>query len=185
MVAAGLVIALGGEPSKVFAALEHLKGAPGRLEKVAFAASGAPIYVDYAHTPDSLEKVLTAIRPHATGKLHVIFGCGGDRDKGKRPLMGSAASKNADLVIVTDDNPRSEDPATIRKEALAGAPGAREIGDRAEAIRTGIAGLKSGDILVIAGKGHETGQIVGDEVRPFSDRDEAVKAAVSLGGRAA
>ena len=182
LVAAGLVIGLGSEPPKVFAALEHLKGAPGRLEKVAFAASGAPIYVDYAHTPDSLEKVLAAIRPHVTGKLHVIFGCGGDRDKGKRPLMGEAASKNADLVIVTDDNPRSEDAATIRKEALAGAPGAREIGDRAQAIRTGIAGLKNGDILVIAGKGHETGQIVGNEVRPFSDRDEAVKAALSLGG---
>jgi UDP-N-acetylmuramoyl-L-alanyl-D-glutamate--2,6-diaminopimelate ligase len=185
LVAAGLVIGLGGEPSKVFAALEHLKGAPGRLEKVAFAASGAPIYVDYAHTPDSLEKVLTAIRPHVTGKLHVIFGCGGDRDKGKRPLMGSAAAKNADLVTVTDDNPRGEDAATIRKEALAGAPGAREIGDRAEAIRTGIAALEAGDILVIAGKGHETGQIVGIQVRPFSDRDEAVKAALSLGGRAA
>src|SRR5579871_4293027 len=153
LVAAGLVIGLGEEPAKVFAALEHLKGAPGRLEKVAFAASGAPIYVDYAHTPDSLEKVLTAIRPHVTGKLHVIFGCGGDRDKGKRPLMGEAAAKFADLVIVTDDNPRSEDPATIRKAALAGAPGAREIGDRAEAIRAAVAALKSGDILVIAGKG--------------------------------
>ena len=147
--------------------------------------SGAPIYVDYAHTPDSLEKVLTAIRPHVTGKLHVIFGCGGDRDKGKRPLMGEAAAKFADHVIVTDDNPRSEDAATIRKEALAGAPGAREIGDRAEAIREGIAALKAGDILIIAGKGHETGQIVGSETRPFSDRDEAVKAALSLGGRAA
>ncbi len=185
LVAAGLVIGLGEEPSKVFAALEHLKGAPGRLEKVAFAASGAPIYVDYAHTPDSLEKVLTAIRPHVTGKLHVIFGCGGDRDKGKRPLMGKAASNYADTVIVTDDNPRGEDAAAIRKEALAGARGAREIGDRAEAIRTGIAALESGDILVIAGKGHETGQIVGSEVRPFSDHDEAVKAALALGGRAA
>jgi len=185
LVAAGLVIGLGEDPEKVFAALEHLKGAPGRLEKVAFAASGAPIYVDYAHTPDSLEKVLTAIRPHVTGKLHVIFGCGGDRDKGKRPLMGAAAAKNADLVIVTDDNPRSEDAATIRKEALGGAPGAREIGDRAEAIRTTIAALKSGDFLVIAGKGHETGQIVGNEIRPFSDREQAVKAALSLGGRTA
>jgi UDP-N-acetylmuramoyl-L-alanyl-D-glutamate--2,6-diaminopimelate ligase len=185
LVAAGLVIGLGEEPSRVFAALEHLKGAPGRLEKVAFAASGAPIYVDYAHTPDSLEKVLTALRPHASGKLHVIFGCGGDRDKGKRPLMGEAATRFADNVIVTDDNPRSEDAATIRKEVLAGASGAREIGDRAEAIRVGVAALKSGDILVIAGKGHETGQIVGSEVRPFSDRVEAVKAALSLGGRTA
>jgi UDP-N-acetylmuramoyl-L-alanyl-D-glutamate--2,6-diaminopimelate ligase len=185
LVAAGLVIGLGEDPAKVFTALERLKGAPGRLEKVAYAASGAPIYVDYAHTPDSLEKVLTAIRPHVTGKLHVIFGCGGDRDKGKRPLMGEAAAKFADDVIITDDNPRSEDPETIRKQALAGAPGAREISDRAEAIRTGIAALGSGDILVIAGKGHETGQIVGSEVRPFSDREEAAKAAKSLGGRSA
>ncbi|MEJ0043836.1 MAG: cyanophycin synthetase [Rhizomicrobium sp.] len=185
MVAAALVIGLGGDADKVFAALEHLKGAPGRLEKVAVAASGAPIYVDYAHTPDSLEKVLAAIRPHVTGKLHVVFGCGGDRDKGKRPLMGEAAANNADVVIVTDDNPRSEDAAAIRRQALAAAPGAREIGDRALAIREGIAALGPGDILIIAGKGHETGQIVGSEVRPFSDRDEAVKAALALGGRAA
>lgn len=185
LVAAGLVIGLGGDPGKVFTALEHLKGAPGRLEKVAFAASGAPIYVDYAHTPDSLEKVLTALRPHVTGKLLVIFGCGGDRDKGKRSLMGGAATKFADLVIVTDDNPRSEDAAAIRKQVLAGAPGAREIADRAEAIRAGISALGRGDILVIAGKGHETGQIVRTEVRPFSDRDEAVKSALSLGGCAA
>jgi UDP-N-acetylmuramoyl-L-alanyl-D-glutamate--2,6-diaminopimelate ligase len=185
LVAAGLVIGLGGNAAKVFAALEHLKGAPGRLEKVAVAASGAPIYVDYAHTPDSLEKVLTAIRPHVAGKLHVVFGCGGDRDKGKRPLMGEAAAKNADVVIVTDDNPRTEDAATIRKEALAGAPGAREIGDRAEAIREGIAALGAGDILIIAGKGHEPYQIVGTESLHFSDREEAVKAALTLGGRAA
>jgi UDP-N-acetylmuramoyl-L-alanyl-D-glutamate--2,6-diaminopimelate ligase len=184
LVAAALVIGLGEKPSRVFCALSHLKGAPGRLEKVAFAKSGAPIYVDYAHTPDSLEKVLTAIRPHVTGKLHVIFGCGGDRDKGKRPLMGEAAAKYADVVIVTDDNPRSEDAATIRKEALAGSPGAREIGDRAKAIHEGIAALGEGDILVVAGKGHETGQIIGSETRPFSDRDEAVKAAVALGGKA-
>jgi UDP-N-acetylmuramoyl-L-alanyl-D-glutamate--2,6-diaminopimelate ligase len=184
LVAAGLVIGLGEKPSRVFCALAHLKGAPGRLEKVAFAKSGAPIYVDYAHTPDSLEKVLTAIRPHVTGKLHVIFGCGGDRDKGKRPLMGEAAAKYADVVIVTDDNPRSEDAATIRKEALAGCPGAQEIGDRAKAIHDGIAALNEGDILIIAGKGHETGQIIGSETRPFSDRDEAVKAAIALGGKA-
>jgi len=183
LVAAGLVIGLGEKPSKVFCALSHLKGAPGRLEKVAFAKSGAPIYVDYAHTPDSLEKVLTAIRPHVTGRLHVVFGCGGDRDTGKRPLMGEAAAKFADVVIVTDDNPRSEDPAAIRREALAGAPGAREIGDRALAIHEAIADLRDGDILVIAGKGHETGQIVGSETRPFSDRAEAVKAATALGGR--
>jgi UDP-N-acetylmuramoyl-L-alanyl-D-glutamate--2,6-diaminopimelate ligase len=129
--------------------------------------------------------VLSAIRPHAKGRVHVIFGCGGDRDKGKRPLMGEAATKFSDVVIVTDDNPRSEDAAAIRKQALVGAPGAREIADRAEAIRAGISALKSGDILVIAGKGHEMGQIVGNEIRPFSDRDEAVKAALSFGGRVA
>jgi UDP-N-acetylmuramoyl-L-alanyl-D-glutamate--2,6-diaminopimelate ligase len=185
LVAAGLAIGLGDPANKVFAALTQLKGAAGRLEKVAYAKSGAAVYVDYAHTPDALETVLRAIRPHVANKLRVVFGCGGDRDKGKRPLMGAAAAKLADDVIVTDDNPRSEDPATIRKEALAGAPGAREIGDRAEAIRDAIASLKTGDILVIAGKGHESGQIVGNEVRPFLDKDEAIKAALMLGGRAA
>ncbi len=185
LVAAGLAIGLGEDAAKVFAALATLKGAPGRMEKVAFAASGAPVYVDYAHTPDSLEKVLEALRPHTANKLHVVFGCGGDRDKGKRPLMGAVAAKLADAVIVTDDNPRSEDPATIRAEILAAAPGAREIGDRAEAIRAGIAALGKGDVLVLAGKGHETGQYIKGEVRPFSDRDEAIKAALALGGRAA
>ena len=185
LVAAGLVIGLGEDPAKVFAALEHLKGAPGRLEKVACAASGGAIFVDYAHTPDSLEKVLGALRPHVEGRLHVVFGCGGDRDKGKRPLMGEAAARYADVVIVTDDNPRSENAAAIRKQTLAGAPRAREIADRAEAIRAAISALGKGDILVIAGKGHETGQIVGSEVRPFSDREEAIRAAQSLGGRPA
>jgi UDP-N-acetylmuramoyl-L-alanyl-D-glutamate--2,6-diaminopimelate ligase len=185
LVAAALAIGLGEEPAKVFAALAQLKGAPGRLQRVAWAASGASIYVDYAHTPDSLEKVLTAIRPHVAGKLHVIFGCGGDRDKGKRPLMGEAAARLADRVIITDDNPRSENAAAIRREALAGAPGAREIADRGEAIHTAIAALEKGDILVIAGKGHEIGQIVGTAVRPFSDTNEAIKAALSFGGRAA
>ncbi len=185
LVAAGLAIGLGHAPASVFATLEHLKGAPGRLEHVAGAASGAPIYVDYAHTPDALETVLTAIRPHVAGKLHVVFGCGGDRDRGKRPLMGRAAARYSDIAIVTDDNPRGEDASVIRKEILAGCPGAAEIGDRAEAIRSAIASLKQGDVLVIAGKGHETGQIVGAETRPFSDKDEAVKAALSLGGCAA
>ncbi|HEY5338807.1 MAG TPA: UDP-N-acetylmuramoyl-L-alanyl-D-glutamate--2,6-diaminopimelate ligase [Rhizomicrobium sp.] len=185
LVAAGLAIGLGDVPENVFAALGHLKGAAGRLEKVAFAKSGAPIYVDYAHTPDALETVLKAIRPHVDGKLRVVFGCGGDRDKGKRPLMGAAAARFADDVTVTDDNPRSEDPARIRKEILGGAPDARQIGDRALAIDRVIASLGSGDILVIAGKGHEAGQIVGAETRPFLDKDEAVKAAVSHGGRAA
>jgi UDP-N-acetylmuramoyl-L-alanyl-D-glutamate--2,6-diaminopimelate ligase len=185
LVAAALVIGLGENPASVFAALTQLKGAPGRLQRVAWAACGAPIYIDYAHTPDSLEKVLTAIRPHVAGRLHVVFGCGGDRDKGKRSLMGKAAARLADRVIITDDNPRNEDAGAIRREALAGAPGAREIADRGEAIRTAIASLEKGDILVIAGKGHESGQIVGAEVRPFSDTNEAINAALSLGGRAA
>jgi UDP-N-acetylmuramoyl-L-alanyl-D-glutamate--2,6-diaminopimelate ligase len=185
LVAAALAIGLGDAAEKVFAVLATLKGAAGRLEKVAYAKTGAAVYVDYAHTPDALETVLKAIRPHVANKLHIVFGCGGDRDKGKRPLMGAAAAKFADDVIVTDDNPRSEDPATIREEALAGAPGAREIGDRAKAIHDAIASLNPGDILVIAGKGHESGQIIGSEVRPFLDKDEAIKAAVSLGGRAA
>jgi UDP-N-acetylmuramoyl-L-alanyl-D-glutamate--2,6-diaminopimelate ligase len=190
LVAAGLAIGLLGEDEredadKVFAALTSLKGAPGRMEKVAFAAAGAPIYVDYAHTPDSLEKVLQALRPHTANKLRVVFGCGGDRDKGKRPLMGQIASALADDIIVTDDNPRSEDAGVIRKEILKEAPAAREIGDRATAIRTAIAALQGGDVLVIAGKGHETGQYVGSEIRPFSDRAEAVQAALAAGGRAA
>jgi UDP-N-acetylmuramoyl-L-alanyl-D-glutamate--2,6-diaminopimelate ligase len=185
LVAAGLAIGLGADAGKVFAALEHLKGAPGRMEKVAFAASGAPIYVDYAHTPDSLEKVLEALRPHTANRLHVVFGCGGDRDKGKRPLMGGVAVKLADNVIVTDDNPRTEEAAAIRAEIMAAAKGAREIGDRAEAIRSAVADLKTGDVLVIAGKGHETGQYIKGEVHPFSDREQALQAALAVGGRAA
>ena len=190
LVAAGLAIGLLDDPSdtdagRVFGALAHLKGAPGRMEKVAFSAAGAPIYVDYAHTPDSLEKVLEALRPHTGGKLVTVFGCGGDRDKGKRPLMGAVAAKRADRVIVTDDNPRGEDPGAIRAAILAAAPGAREIGDRAEAIRAAIAALKTGDVLVIAGKGHETGQYIKDEIHPFSDKTEAVATALAMGGRAA
>lgn len=185
LVAAGLAIGLGADPGRVFAALAHLKGAPGRMEKVAVAAGGAPIYVDYAHSPDALEKVLKALRAHTKSKLHVVFGCGGDRDQGKRPLMGQIAAALADDVIVTDDNPRSEDPAAIRRAILATVPSAREIGDRGEAIRAGIAGLGPGDVLVVAGKGHETGQYIGQDIRPFSDREEAVKAALASGGRAA
>ena len=185
LVAAALALGLGDTPEKVFAALEKLTGAPGRLQLVARAKSGAPIYVDYAHTPDALETVLVALRPHVKGKLYLVFGCGGDRDKGKRPLMGAAAKKYADSVIVTDDNPRSEDPAAIRREVMAGCPSTKEIGDRAEAIKTAITGLQAGDALVIAGKGHEQGQIIGNETRPFSDQDEAIKAAKSLGGAAA
>ena len=184
LVAAGLAIGLGEEAGKVFAALEHLKGAPGRMEKVAFV-NGAPIYVDYAHTPDSLQKVLEALRPHTQNRLHVVFGCGGDRDRGKRPLMGAVAVKLADDVIVTDDNPRSEEPAAIRAEILAAATGAREIGDRAQAIQKAVAELQVGDVLVIAGKGHETGQYITGEVHPFSDREQAVAAALAAGGRGA
>jgi UDP-N-acetylmuramoyl-L-alanyl-D-glutamate--2,6-diaminopimelate ligase len=130
------------------------------------------VFVDYAHKPDALAKALEALRPYVGGRLIVVFGCGGDRDKGKRPLMGAIAADLADHVIVTDDNPRSEDPAAIRAEILADAPGASEIGDRAAAIRAGIAELKKGDVLLIAGKGHESGQIVGDRVLPFNDQDE-------------
>jgi UDP-N-acetylmuramoyl-L-alanyl-D-glutamate--2,6-diaminopimelate ligase len=185
LVAAALAIGLGDTAENVFAALAKIKGAPGRLEKVALAASGAPIFVDYAHTPDALESVLQALRPHVVGRLRVVFGCGGDRDKGKRPLMGEIASRLSDSAVVTDDNPRSEDAAQIRKEILAACPDALEIGDRAAAIRAGIAALGVGDALVIAGKGHETGQTVGSETRPFSDSEEAVKSAVALGGRPA
>ncbi|HET7849047.1 MAG TPA: UDP-N-acetylmuramoyl-L-alanyl-D-glutamate--2,6-diaminopimelate ligase [Pseudolabrys sp.] len=173
-IAAGLAIATGGEPARVFASLENLTGAKGRLELVG-NANGAPIFIDYAHKPDALAKALQALRPYARGKLIAIFGAGGDRDAGKRPIMGRIAAENADRVIVTDDNPRSEDPAAIRAAILADAPDAAEIGDRAEAIRAGIAELKRGDVLLIAGKGHETGQIVGERVLPFSDH-EAVAA---------
>lgn len=173
LVAAGLVIGLGADAGDVFGALQSIKGAPGRLEKVAAAPNGAPIYVDYAHTPDAIETVLQALRPHTSGKLWIVFGCGGDRDPGKRPLMGAAAARFADTVIVTDDNPRTEDPALIRKAVMAKANGATEIGDRAKAIETAIAGLGANDVLVIAGKGHESGQIVGKETRPFNDSDVA------------
>jgi UDP-N-acetylmuramoyl-L-alanyl-D-glutamate--2,6-diaminopimelate ligase len=182
LVAAGLALGLGDPADAVFAALETLEGAPGRLELVAQTRAGASIYVDYAHTPDAIETVLLALRPHVKGRLHILFGCGGDRDRGKRPLMAAAASRHADSIIVSDDNPRSEDPAAIRHEVLQGAPNAREVGDRAEAIGLGIAALGPDDALVIAGKGHEESQIVGRETRPFSDRGEAVKAALALGG---
>lgn len=176
LVAAGLVIATGGDADKVFPALEKLTGAKGRLEMVG-TKNDAPIFVDYAHKPDALAKALEALRPYVRGRLVVVFGCGGDRDKGKRPLMGAIAADLADSVIITDDNPRGENPATIRAEILADATGAVEIADRAEAIRAGIAALKSGDVLLIAGKGHESGQIIGDQVLPFSDQAE-VKAAL-------
>jgi UDP-N-acetylmuramoyl-L-alanyl-D-glutamate--2,6-diaminopimelate ligase len=180
LVAAGLAIATGGEASAVFAALETLKGAKGRLDLVG-QRNGAPIFVDYAHKPDALEKALAALRPYVKRELVVVFGAGGDRDKGKRAVMGRIASRDADRVIVTDDNPRSERPETIRSAILAGARGAanvREIGDRREAIRSAVAALLPGDVLLVAGKGHETGQIVGDRTLPFSDHD-AVAAALA------
>jgi UDP-N-acetylmuramoyl-L-alanyl-D-glutamate--2,6-diaminopimelate ligase len=176
LVAAGLALATGGHPGTVFLALERLTGAKGRLERVG-ERGGAPIFVDYAHKPDALAKAIDALRPYVRGRLAVVIGAGGDRDRGKRPLMGAIASAKADRVIVTDDNPRSEAPAAIRAAILAGARGALEIGDRREAIRAAIAELKAGDVLLIAGKGHETGQIVGDRVLPFSDH-EAVAAAL-------
>lgn len=176
LVAAGLAIVTGSDPARVFAALENLKGAKGRLELVG-THRGAPIFIDYAHKPDALEKALAALQPYAQRRLVVVFGAGGDRDAGKRPLMGEIAARMATRIIVTDDNPRSENPAAIRASILAAAPGAREIADRAEAIRAAIAELEPGDVLVVAGKGHETGQIVGDRTLPFSDH-AAVAAAL-------
>jgi len=172
LVAAGLCIATGSEADAVFKALQSLEGATGRLERVG-ETRGAAVFVDYAHKPDALEKALAALRPYVTGRLIVVFGCGGDRDAGKRPIMGEIATRSADVAIVTDDNPRSEDPAAIRAEILAAAPRAIEIGDRAEAIRAGVAILRQGDALLVAGKGHEIGQIVGDRTLPFSDADVA------------
>ncbi len=176
LLAAGLAIGTGDDPGAVFAALERLDGAKGRLERVG-ESRGAQIFVDYAHKPDALAKTLEALRPYASGRLLVVFGAGGDRDRGKRPLMGAVAEAKADRVIVTDDNPRGEDPAAIRAAIMAAAPRATEIGDRGEAIRHAIAELQAGDILLIAGKGHETGQIIGDRIMPFSDH-EAVAAAL-------
>ncbi len=182
LVAAALVIGCGGSADMVFAALETLKGAKGRLEEVAHLANGATIYVDYAHTPDALVNLLEAIRPHTAKRLVVVFGCGGDRDPGKRPQMGEAATRLADIVYVTDDNPRSEEPAAIRAAILPAAPGAIEIGDRAQAIETAMRGLEAGDVLVVAGKGHETGQIVGARTIHFSDHEAIADAARRIGG---
>lgn len=177
LVSAGLAIGTGSDAANVFAGLEHLEGAKGRLERVG-ERNGAPIFVDYAHKPDALAKALQALRPYAKRRLIVVFGAGGDRDAGKRPIMGEIAAENADRVIITDDNPRSEKPEAIRAAILATAKGAREIGDRAAAIRAAIEELEDGDALLVAGKGHETGQIVGGEVLPFSDH-EAVAAALT------
>ncbi len=181
LVAAGLAIATGSEPKAVFDALASLRGAKGRLDCVG-EKNGAPIFVDYAHKPDALAKALDALRPYASGRLVVVFGCGGDRDAGKRPMMGEIATAKADRVIVTDDNPRSEEPAKIRAAILQAAPGAIEIGDRREAIASAVADLRRGDVLLVAGKGHETGQIIGKQTLPFSDHDAV---AAALGGKVA
>jgi UDP-N-acetylmuramoyl-L-alanyl-D-glutamate--2,6-diaminopimelate ligase len=179
LVAAGLAIATGSDAAAVFASLENLTGAKGRLERVG-ANRGAQIFVDYAHKPDALAKALDALRPYVTGRLVVVFGAGGDRDRGKRPLMGAIAAEKADTVIVTDDNPRSEDAAAIRASIIVAANGAVEIGDRREAIHRAIADLHSGDVLLIAGKGHETGQIIGDRVIEFSDHEAVATALKEL-----
>ncbi len=169
LMAAALAAALGERD--VLDRLPSLRGVRGRLELAARLPNGAAVYVDYAHTPDALERLLTALRPHTAGRLHVVFGAGGDRDRGKRPLMGAAAARLADVAIVTDDNPRSEDPAAIRAAVLAACPGGREIGDRARAIAEALNGLGPGDVLAVAGKGHEQGQTIGDTVIPFDDVD--------------
>ncbi len=175
LVAAGLAIATGEDPASVIGALETLQGVNGRLDVVR-QTEGGLVVIDYAHKPEALEAALQALRPFAKGRLICVFGCGGDRDRGKRPIMGRIAVRLADHVIITDDNPRSEDPAAIRAEVLAGAPGAIEIGDRQAAVQAAVEMMQAGDVVLLAGKGHETGQIVGDTVLPFSDH-EAVREA--------
>lgn len=171
--AATLALALGEKPETVFAGMEKLAPVKGRMEHVGQSKSGGHVFVDYAHTPDGLDVLLRAARPHAPGRIIAVFGCGGDRDNDKRPKMGAIAARHADVVIVTDDNPRSEEPAAIRAQILKAAPNATEIGDRAAAIREAIAMMKPGDAVMIAGKGHETGQIIKGVTHPFSDQDVA------------
>lgn len=184
LLAALMVIAAGAEPEAVFATFKHLHTVPGRMDLAATRANGAPVFVDYAHTPDALSTALQALRPHVMGRIIAVIGAGGDRDKSKRPLMGRAARQHADLVIVTDDNPRTEDPALIRASVMAGAgPDALEIGDRAQAIVTAVDALQPGDALLIAGKGHETGQIIGTDVFEFNDAEQASIAVAVLDGR--
>jgi UDP-N-acetylmuramoyl-L-alanyl-D-glutamate--2,6-diaminopimelate ligase len=185
LAALGLVVACGADPAAAVAALTGLRGVRGRLERIAGHPKGAQVFVDYAHTPDALAQALDALRPHAAGRLIALFGCGGDRDPGKRPQMGQAAAARADQVFVTDDNPRSEEPAAIRRAILAGCPDALEIGDRRTAIRMAVAQLDTGDVLLVAGKGHEGGQIVADRVLPFDDATEVRAALAELGGAAA
>ena len=184
LVAAGLALGLGASAETVFSALAGIRGAKGRLEYIGETALGAPVFVDYAHTPDALVKALQALRPYASSRLHVVFGCGGDRDTGKRPEMGRAAIAHADDVYVTDDNPRSEEPAAIRRAIMAAATGAIEIAGRADAIAFAVGNLKRGDVLLVAGKGHETGQIIGKTVIPYSDH-EAVASALAAAARRA
>lgn len=189
LLAAGLVIAAGANPLDVFDTLPHLTTVRGRMELAATRDNGAAVFVDYAHTPDAVATALKAMRPHVMGRIIAIVGAGGDRDAGKRPLMGAAATAHADVVIITDDNPRSEDPASIRAAVLAGAlngigtPSVTEVGDRAEAILRGVDALSAGDALLIAGKGHESGQTIGDVVLPFDDVEQASVAVAALEGR--
>ncbi|MEH6475839.1 MAG: UDP-N-acetylmuramoyl-L-alanyl-D-glutamate--2,6-diaminopimelate ligase [Sneathiella sp.] len=173
--ALGIVVGAGSDVDDAVKTLETLENVPGRLERVAVLENGAAIYVDYAHTPDALETVIKALRPHTSKKLTVVFGCGGDRDQGKRPEMGKIANDLADLQIVTDDNPRGEDPAFIRSGIMESCPGASEIGDRASAIATALKLAKAGDVILIAGKGHESGQTIGNQVIPFNDKDVVTK----------
>jgi len=182
LLAAGLVIASGADPDRVFETLSQMQTVRGRMQLAATRQNGAAVFVDYAHTPDAVATALKALRPHVMGRLVAIVGAGGDRDPGKRPLMGQAAAENADIVIVTDDNPRSEDPALIRAAVMQGCPEASEFGDRAEAILRAVDALGPGDALLIAGKGHETGQIVGDDVLPFDDAEQASVAVAALDG---
>jgi UDP-N-acetylmuramoyl-L-alanyl-D-glutamate--2,6-diaminopimelate ligase len=169
LTAAGLVLATGGQWDATFSAMQRVAPVRGRLERAVISRSGAPVYIDYAHTPDALEAAIAALRLHVGGKLITVFGAGGDRDQGKRPEMGRIATELSDLVIVTDDNPRSEEPARIRADIMAGAPGATEVPGRREAIAEAIRIAREGDIVLVAGKGHETGQIIGDKVLPFDD----------------
>jgi UDP-N-acetylmuramoyl-L-alanyl-D-glutamate--2,6-diaminopimelate ligase len=185
LAALGLVLATGAEVDRATALLGGLRAPPGRMQLTAFHPSGAAAFVDYAHKPEALEKALEALRPHTEGRLVVVFGCGGDRDPGKRPLMGEIAARLADRVVVTDDNPRGEDPGTIRRAVLAAAPGAVEIGDRAAAIRAAFMNLAAGDTLLVAGKGHEAYQIVGDRTLHFDDAEAVRELAREAGGRPA
>ena len=169
LTAAGLVLATGGDWDATFAAMQRVAPVRGRLERAVISRGGVPVYIDYAHTPDALEAAIAALRPHVEGRLITVFGAGGDRDQGKRPQMGEVAARLSDVVIVTDDNPRSEDPARIRADVMAGASGATEVPGRREAIAEAIRIAREGDIVLVAGKGHETGQIIGDKVLPFDD----------------